>query len=332
MLTRREMLSAFVIAGGVVCTGLEQIVLPASLPGQARDPFAGGELLGNVPFARESHVATGTLLGRELDGRLYTDLSKVGPENAVTPTPNFYVRTRASELLDEKSVASIELRGLTGNSVRVSSAALQAKPRTMDAHLMECAGNTREGGFGLMSVAEWRGMPLEEILEGLPGEQHASSESRILVSGFDRYATESSSSIPGASWIFSRDEIRSSAAFLATEMNGEPLTRDHGAPVRLVVPGWYGCTCIKWVNEIRVVPHDADATSQMAEYAVRTHQPGSPKLAREYQPAVIDPAALPVRVEKWRVGGRVKYRVAGILWGGTVAVKRLEIRFNPEEE
>ena len=36
-------------------------------------------------------------------------------------------------------------------------------------------------------------------------------------------------------------------------MNGAPLPRDHGLPVRLLMPGWYGCTCIKWVDEIRFV-------------------------------------------------------------------------------
>src|ERR1700674_2708645 len=69
----------------------------------------------------------------------------------------------------------------------------------------------------------------------------------------------------------------------------------------------------------------------MQEFAVRMHQQGSPKLARDYQPATIDLAALPVRIEKWRVAGKIKYRVLGILWGGREPARRLEIRFNPEE-
>jgi len=115
-------------------------------------------------------------------------------------------------------------------------------------------------------------------------------------------------------------------------MDGAPLTRDHGAPVRLVVPGWYGCTCIKWAHEIRVVPDGVETTSQMQEFASRTMQRGSPKLARDYQPPAIDAAAMATRVEKWRVSDKIKYRVAGILWGGTAPVKRLEIRFNPEKD
>jgi hypothetical protein len=41
---------------------------------------------------------------------------------------------------------------------------------------------------------------------------------------------------------------------------------------------------------------------------------------------------MPVRVEKWRVAGKVTYRVVGLLWGGTETVRALGIRFNPEEE
>jgi len=100
----------------------------------------------------------------------------------------------------------------------------------------------------------------------------------------------------------------------------------------LVVPGWYGCASIKWVNEIAGVEEHVDATSQMQEYAARTLQKGVPQLARDYQPATIDQAAMPIRIEKWFVQERIKYRVVGILWGGARPVNVLEIRFNPEEE
>ena len=113
-------------------------------------------------------------------------------------------------------------------------------------------------------------------------------------------------------------------------MNGQSLNKDHGAPVRLIVPGWYGCTSIKWVNAITLVDENFLATSQMQEFAGRTHQQGVPKLARDYRPATIDQAAMPIRIEKWFVDGRIKYRVVGILWGGSRPVKALEIRFNPK--
>jgi DMSO/TMAO reductase YedYZ molybdopterin-dependent catalytic subunit len=206
---------------------------------------------------------------------------------------------------------------------------LKETSKPMGTHLMECAGNARSVHFGMMSVADWAGVSLLEILERAKAKPEAA---RVLISGFDSYVTKSISSVPGASWIFTRKELESARAFLATEMNGSPLTKDHGAPVRLVVPGWYGCTCIKWVNEISWVEDAAEATSQMQEFASRTQQQGVPKLARNYEPAMLEQAAMPARIEKWVVGDRIQYRVLGILWGGSRPVKALEIRFNPDEE
>ncbi len=114
-------------------------------------------------------------------------------------------------------------------------------------------------------------------------------------------------------------------------MNGQALTPDHGAPVRLAVPGWYGCAWIKWVDEIRWVVGDEPATSQMREFAGRTHQNGVPVLARDYEAPAIDTAAMPIRVEQRRVDGRLEYRVVGIVWGGTGIVDRLVIRFGTRD-
>jgi hypothetical protein len=70
----------------------------------------------------------------------------------------------------------------------------------------------------------------------------------------------------------------------------------------------------------------------MAEYATCTHQSGSPRLAKDFVAARIEHAAMPIRVEKWRVGGSLSYRVVGLLWGGTQSIGALGIRFNPEGE
>src|SRR4029453_17551387 len=126
----------------------------------------------------------------------------------------------------------------------------------------------------------------------------------------------------GGSWIFALDELRE--AFLATGMNGVPLPADHGAPVRLVVPGWYGCVCIKWVNAIEFVDDRVPPTGQMIEFAARTHQRGVPSRAIDFHAAAIDQAAFPVRVEHWSTGSRSAYRVIGILWGGEKPSNALE--------
>jgi DMSO/TMAO reductase YedYZ molybdopterin-dependent catalytic subunit len=270
-----------------------------------------------------------TAFGDGLDGRMYTDLSRLTPQNVVTATESFYVRTRASELLEAQKPWMVRLSGLGTKPVELSLAELKKSSQPMGVHVMECAGNARSGHFGLMSAAEWSGVPLVELLERVKFKPQST---RVLISGFDTYPAKSMSSQPGASWIFPWDDLQRARAFLATEMNGKPLTKDHGAPIRLIVPGWYGCACIKWVNEIALVDDGAEATSQMQEFAGRTQQAGVPKLVRDYKPARIEQAAMPTRIEKWIIDERIMYRVTGILWGGSRPVSTLQIRFNPEED
>jgi DMSO/TMAO reductase YedYZ molybdopterin-dependent catalytic subunit len=324
-------------------------------------PAPGGRLLGTIPFgvpgARRAPL--NRLLGGGLDARLFTDLSTLGspqsaipsPQSAlVTPNDRFYVRTAAPDHLRPRQGSSPP----AGTEVSgIDFARLERSPgRTLvGPYLMECAGNADPANFGLMSVATWAGFPMPSVIDQLAGER---AGRRVLVTGADP-SVPSSTSVPGASWIFLRDQLE--RALLAVQMNDAPLPLDHGGPARLLVPGWYGCACIKWVNRIELVADDAPATSQMLEFAARTHQPfeasrasASPRAssrgdspataaargagpdtdtlrARDFHPAAIDTAAMPVRVEKWRVDGRLEYRITGIIWGGSTPTNALSIRF-----
>jgi DMSO/TMAO reductase YedYZ molybdopterin-dependent catalytic subunit len=327
-LSRRALLRQSLLCGGVLISGLHKLAALLATAQNSPDPFHGGKRICLIPFSDESNPPMGQAIGAELDGRLFTDLSQLTPENPITSVSNFYIRTRASKLLNTTSPWTIQLGGLVDKPLSINAETLAKTARPMGIHLMECVGNTRNAHFGMLSAAEWDGVPLHEVLATLKSK---TTNARVLVSGFDHYVSESRTSLPGASWIFTPGDLQSSRAFLATKMNGQPLTADHGAPVRLVVPGWYGCACIKWVNELQFVPADAPATSQMQEYAGRTRQNGMPELARDYLPAGMDIAALPIRIEKWSVDGKIKFRVVGIQWGGTAPINGLEISFGPGE-
>lgn len=324
---RRRFLQTSLLASSSLLLGFDHLNAFYPQPRPIQDLFHGGKYLGLIDFVGEGRAPLDTLLGTELDGRLFSDLSTLNPENPVPSTEQFYIRTRASELLPDDKSWQIRIGGLVEAESKLPLNNLRKMAKPQGFHLMECAGNTRTTRFGLLSVADWKGASLTEILADIKRKPQAT---RVMVSGFDRYRSTSANSVPGADWIFTVEEL--SKAFLATEMNDQPLTKDHGAPVRLVVPGWYGCTCIKWVNEITFVDDSVQATSQMQEFAGRTHQQGIPKWARDYRPAVISQAAMPTRIEKWVVHGKLKYRVLGILWGGSRLINGLEIRFNPEED
>src|SRR5438477_8480789 len=313
-LNRRRFFQSTSLSAGALLLGFDHPLLFTGKDRQRPDSLARGKLLGQLDFLKEEPVQMDIAFGSELDGRLYTTLSGLSDKQLVTPVDRFYLRTRASKILPEAAGWTIALGGLAGAPQKIPIAELQASAKPLGLHLMECAGNTRAAHFGMLSVGDWSGIPLSEILASAKAK---SSATQVLVSGFDRYVANSITSTPGASWIFKLDDLLRSQAFLATQLDSQPLSRDHGAPVRLVVPGWYGCTCIKWVNQISFVDDSAESTSQMLEYAGRTHQIGSPPVAKDFLPARIDHAAMPIRVEKWIVDDRVRYRVVGLLWGGS---------------
>ncbi|MEM6790697.1 MAG: molybdopterin-dependent oxidoreductase [Myxococcota bacterium] len=303
------------------------------------DPFAGGQLLEELVFTYDGgqpiQVPFNTKLRQGWDARLYTDLAQIDQGQAVTPTEFYYIRTEFPDGIDTAQdptwadTWSIDVSGLaTPRSLTVADLA----PLSVDqgVHVMECSGNGGGGGFGLMSAASWAGAPFEAVMDLLDVDAAAT---RVRIGGFDEHSTPSigGHSTPGAAWIFTFQELVEARAFFALEMNGAPLNEDHGRPVRLYVPNWYGCTCIKWVNEIEFVDDDAPATSQMQEFASRTHQNGVPSLARDYRPASMDQAAMPVRVERWLVDGEVVHRVVGIMWGGyALAGDRLAVSFGDD--
>jgi len=345
--TRREVLGT--LAASAIAAAIDPGPVLARL-GQdytcdAAEPL--GTLLEMVPLFRSGAPVQpfGVKLGgRALDARLVTDLSRLDSDHLITPTSLAFIRTESPPAVSRQNGWTIKVSGLSGDSYSLSIDDLQQRARRTGAHLLECSGNNNPANFGLMSVCEWDGVPLSDVLGRVRRTTDATS---VVVAGMDHESAQSLDSTAGASWVFPLASLERLGPFLAVRMNGESLPLDHGFPVRLVVPGWYGCTWIKWVNEIRIADPGEPATSQMKEFAGRTHQTARHDLARDYTPADIQVAATPIRVEKRRVQSRVdtiepgtkngelvnriEYRIVGIVWGGDKPVTRLAIRFNAKD-
>jgi DMSO/TMAO reductase YedYZ molybdopterin-dependent catalytic subunit len=282
--------------------------------GECADPFAGGELLAVLPFIGESGLlGEKDGAGTGHDARLRLDLTTLTPETLITPNEDFYIRTELPDQLDTTQPWSINITGLVNSDYTLSLDELATMNEVSEVICMECSGNGPSSRFGLMSAAEFTGVRLMDVLELVDVE---ASATMVIVSGFDAHSYPSTHSTPGASWAFTFDQLAQAGAMLVTRMNGEPLSPDHGFPVRLMMPGWYGCCSAKWVDELRLVDDSEPATAQMQEFASRTHQPGIPSLCRDYLPATMDQAAMVTRVEKWMVEGAIRYRLVGIMWGG----------------
>jgi DMSO/TMAO reductase YedYZ molybdopterin-dependent catalytic subunit len=330
--SRREILGTLAAASAATLVDPGEVLgrIAADVPCVAGGP--AGELLGTLPLFRdrsqvqEFGVKYG---GVGLDARLVTDLSILEPDKLITPNELAYIRTEMpAGAREHQGPWTLETSGYLAEPKILKLDDLTPLSKKMGPHLFECSGNANPANFGLMSVAEWEGIPLTEVVSRLRPTKDATS---VLVSGYDHIGQNSQRSIVGASWVYPLESLDKLGAFLAIKMNGAGVPDDHGKPVRLVVPGWYGCTWIKWVNEIRLVGPDEPATTQMVEFAARTHQTDPHKYARDYTPADIQTAATPVRVEKRKTPSGLEYRIVGIVWGGTKPVDRLQIRFSKDD-
>lgn len=341
---RRRFLSRSLIASGGLLVGCQDREIPivdfgrdggpapdagsvdAGTSGACDDTFGRSALVGAIAFDDAEGVSFQEPRNQGWDGRLYTDLARIDRDNLLVDNDAFYVRTFYPDLLVPPPQWTLEVSGLaTATSLRLPD----LLPLSIDQGpvFLECSGNGSTAAFGLMSSATWRGIPIDDVFDRIAIDPNAT---RVEVSGFDEHSVPSANghSTPGASWIFTFEQLRQAGAFLATHMNGAPLPPDHGEPVRLMVPGWYGCCAIKWVDGLRFVDDSEPASSQMIEFASRTHQPRGAALAREFLPAQMQQAAMPTRVERHEVNGETVYRIIGILWGGTAPTNRLAIRFD----
>jgi len=325
VLSRRQLLVASASTAAAVARPLSGLL-------DAQTTSDEGQLLASVPledpYRRAPTSPFATTIGSGLDARLLTDLSTLTRDTLVVPSDRFFVRTACPAAIARTRRWTVRVGGLVRRPSVIDLPSLERLAGARGTHLLECAGNNDPSNFGLLSAAEWGGVPMTALLERAGPFARSL---RVLVSGVDDMKQTPRTSIPGASWMFSQDDLQTAGAFLATRLNGGPLPRDHGFPVRLVVPGWYGCAAIKWVDRIDIVPADALPTSQMREFAARTHQVGNLELARDFAPAVIDTAAMPIRVEKRLRGGRLVYRIVGIIWGGSQPTNALEIRFRQNQ-
>lgn len=260
-----------------------------------------------------------------LDARYAVDLATLEADGLVLPAERFYLRTAAPEDLGDPAAWEVRLTGLVEAEVVVAIDEILAEVRPIGVVHWECSGNAEGAAFGLMAAGDFAGAPLAVLLAKVRPVDGAVA---VRITGRDGHPP-SERSEPGASWVFRPDEL--DGAWLVTHQDGAPLAPDHGHPVRLLVPGWYGCCDVKWVDEIAWVGEDEPATSQMLEFAARTDQDGVPPLARDYAPAEIGVSAVVARVEEWDADGERVLVAVGVVWGGQRPTEELRLWLDDED-
>jgi DMSO/TMAO reductase YedYZ molybdopterin-dependent catalytic subunit len=227
----------------------------------------------------------------------------------------------------------LTFEGLVEHPLRLTLDAIRAMPSTTLSVTLECAGNGRVGfqplpkgepwGWAAVSTAAWTGVPLQALL----AQARPQPEGRTMVfEGADHGPFEGGPDIVYERAL-SRAEVErlGTDILLAYEMNGEPLPPEHGAPLRLVVPGWYGMASVKWVQRIRVISGEFSGQFQTASYVY--HWPdgtSQPVTAMRVRALVTDP--LPGETL-----ARGAHTIRGQAWSGTGTVTSVKVSIDGEE-
>ncbi|MFZ9585032.1 MAG: sulfite oxidase [Pseudohongiellaceae bacterium] len=178
-------------------------------------------------------------------------LDSRGISSFYTPNEDFYIIQHYNQPALSESDYRLRITGLVDKPLTLDLAALKSRPKVEIDAGFECGGNSPRLFQGLIGNARWGGTPLKALLAEA-GVQASGIE--VVFYGADK-GEETIRDIK-VEQAFGRSLHISDAlgddVLLAWEMNGEPLPLYHGAPLRLVVPGWYGVANVKWLSQIHV--------------------------------------------------------------------------------
>jgi len=251
------------------------------------------------------------------------------------PTDLFLVRNHfPSPHLDEREWR-LRVDGAVERPLELDLDSLKAMPCTTLAAVVECAGNGRvyyeppkEGlqwQNGAVGNAEWKGVLLREVLEAA-GVKRTALE--VLLVGADTGVVDSNkkTASPGPiafAHSFPLQKAIADGALLAYSMNNEPLTHDHGHPLRAVVGGWFGMAWVKWITHINVLEQPFLGYWQARDYFRWERGLGEPMLVPLSEMEVKAQIARPVNGAHLTAGQ--PYRIFGAAWSGEAAIQQVHV-------
>lgn len=248
----------------------------------------------------------------------------------ITPLENAYVRTNFNvPALSEAHI--IEVGGAVLHPLTLTLDDLRKMPQHTVYATMECAGNDRLGihplpvgepwNQGAVSTVAWTGVPLATVLE-MAGVSNDTVE--VLVTAADAGPREDADGIVRFARGLPIADALHAETLLAMSMNGEPLTPEHGFPVRLAVPGWYGMASVKWVARIDAITKPFDGYFQKQRY-VFDEARGIKPVDRMLVKSIITEPANDASTSR-------TVTVSGWAWSGHGAITRVEVGIDGGDE
>jgi sulfane dehydrogenase subunit SoxC len=222
---------------------------------------------------------------------------------------------------------------VTGHVARESTidlAALRSMPRRTRRVTFECAGNGRARLSPrpvsqpwlteAVGTAEWTGVPLAAVLR----------EAGVLPGAVDVAFTGADHGIErGVEQDYARGlrlaDAMDGEVLLADEMNGAPLPPQHGAPVRLVAPGWYGMAQVKWLQRVTVLDRPFDGFQNATAYRFKQGDEAGEPVTRILPRALMVPPGFPDFMSRVRIVDTGRHLLTGRAWSGWGPIARVEV-------
>jgi DMSO/TMAO reductase YedYZ molybdopterin-dependent catalytic subunit len=247
----------------------------------------------------------------------------------VTPNRLFFVRNHFGVPEVNREEWRLRVEGCVERPVEWTLDELTAMPERSLFATVECAGNGRsflkerqpgvQWGAGAIGHAEWTGVPLHVVLEKSGLKPDALE---VVCQGADQ-GSEADHPEP---MHFARSLPMAKAmdpnTLLVYRMNGEILTLNHGYPLRLFVPGWYGVASVKWLSRIQVVNTPFRGYFQTVKYTVQKQR--GEEIETEIVQAMTVKSEI-IRPQPDAVLGIGTNRIFGVAWAGEEAVERVEV-------
>jgi len=256
-------------------------------------------------------------------------------DRLITPTADFFVRSHfGPPALRRDRPVSVE--GLVANKLTLTADDLEKsfKPVTVTA-VLQCAGNGRalhvprvpglQWVHGGMGQATFTGVRLRDLLEkaGVTAENLKGTHVHLL--GADAPPKPQT---PAFLRSIPIERALDPNTLVAYRMNGEALTLAHGAPLRLVVPGWAGDHWVKWLTKIAVQKEEAKGFYMQTGYRmpVERVEPGAAVPPEKMRPATTFPVksiiGAPADGARTSVG---RQKIAGVAFSGEAAIAKVEV-------
>lgn len=240
----------------------------------------------------------------------------------ITPTGLHYLLNHFDVPVLQRAGHTLRFLGAFDDPFDLSIEDIEALPQVTRPVTLECAGNgraqVRPRSYSMPWAHEaagtyaWTGTPLAPLIDRASPQADAVE---IAFHGADFGYDKGHPHHFGRS--LTLDQIAALDVLLVTRQNGQPLLPQHGAPVRLIVPGWYGMASVKWLTGIEALTRPYDGFQQVQTYRFKDHadDPGRPITEMRVK-SLMAPPGVPDWVTRQRCVQPGQTQVQGRAWSG----------------